>query len=494
MLKLSALVVALSGATFLISDPAPESAATLAQPTATRSSRATVEPALVAPRQRPAPDTPESPDIGLRGAALDDGSGVESRRDVAVSTLVLGIRVVDPAGAPIAEALVDLSGVRLVEKPDSIYGWRAGTVAPGETDADGFTHLAVPASWNGMTPEAISFTVDHGDFVPFCSDLVPLAEGRTTVELEWGAFLAVSGWIGDPERGRVATVLPTLGIQSGAPMSDWFELGDGRLATNGLAAGAHNLVLTHVAADGRRFRSAITPIDLEAGGRRDLSVELVPVAQVRGVLSSDVPRPVVNGEVIAHQSGGEKRVYARDWRVAVAEDGTFVIDDVGPGVVEVGVLVDGWASVDYEVVPDAAGGDRVDGFRNPAVEVAATDVRLDVGMVRTAMVELDVVGPDGEAVTDAMLGVRNTVHWHSGRWQYFDRSSWAKTDASGLGRLLDVRPGDQWLSLYHPDYRIAGPYPAVSEGDLPGGPVAAGERRRVSLELVAVDPSQVDSW
>ena len=55
-------------------------------------------------------------------------------------------------------------------------------------------------------------------------------------------------------------------------------------------------------------------IELEPGGQLAVNLELRPAARVHGRLSSNVPRPVDAGEVIAHQSGGKLRMLARTLR------------------------------------------------------------------------------------------------------------------------------------------------------------------------------------
>lgn len=399
------------------------------------------------------------------------------QEEAAILTLRIAVR--DPGGAPVAGARVALEGVRLLEEPGSLYGWRAGVVAPRLTDGEGRAELVLPAVWEGKHPDAVHFTVDHRDFAPFRSALVELAGGRAEVALEWGARLAVSGWIAGPDglRREVRDVRPELGERSNVDSGDWTRREDGLLETAGLAPGAHQLAVWWTAPDGARYASAIEPVTLEPGGSRAASLELLPLARVVGRLAADVPRPVTGGEVVAHQSGGteeaEGRMLARTWRAPVAADGTFVLEDVAPGAAELGVLVDGWTSL----------GAGTTG--NPTADVAGSDLDLAVPMVRTAAVDARVTGPDGAPVAGVWLSAVVPVRWSDGRWQYFESTPSAETDAAGRGLLENVPPGMPRLGAFHRELRIDGPHPLTSETTLPDGPLEPGELRTLALELVA---------
>ena len=385
----------------------------------------------------------------------------------------LTIVVLGPNGGPVRDAHVSLEGVRLFEKPDSLYGWRAGTVPPSTTNIEGLAQLVVPAVWQEMHLKAISFTVDHRDFVPFSSELVELAQGRVEVALEWGALLRVSGWIQTAEgERRIVDVEPEMSHRSMVEAGDWFALEDGRRATAGLASGEHQLALSHTDAGGKRYHSAIHGLELQPGGETDAHLELVPAARVTGLLSPNVPRPVLSGEVLAYQSVGSERRIIRILRGEVAADGTFVLDDIGPGALELAVLVEGFASA----MPERG--------VHATADVSGRDVDLSIPMVRTSELDVTVTGPSGLPVPDVMLMTTVPVYWRNGLWQFFESNASGETDEAGCCVLRNVPPGSITIRAFHEKLRIDGQHPLASETAVMGGALAPGEVRAVALELV----------
>jgi len=474
MLKLTACTLAVTGA-LVLAARTPDPATHPVEPP--RSSVAAAEDAPVPPAALAALAPRPSPVSGPSAGVSRDDVAASAKDARPAPDWVLGVVVVDPHGAPVVGARVELEGVRLAEEPESLYGWRADAVEVGETDADGAAQLVIPFEWDGKHPDAVSVSVHHRDFAPSCSDLVELARGRVEIALEWGAVLRVAGYVGsgDGEPGgarRVRGLRAELGPRSGVEPSDWTELGDGRLATAGLAPGEHQLVLAWSDGAGRRHESAFTTFELEAGGELDLALELVPTARVVGRLAPEVPRPVAGGEVVAHRTSGGERMLTRTLRAAVAADGTFVLHAVGPGALEVAVLADGWTSA------SPARGVQ------PTAQVAGRDVELVVPMVRTGALDLVFRGPAGEPAAGVGVGVSVPVYWGDGRWQYFERGLGGETDAEGRLRVSHVPPGRPRIFALHPELRIDGPIPLTSETTLEGGPLRAGETRAATIDLV----------
>jgi hypothetical protein len=471
MLKTTVCLLAVTGALAFTSRPSTHNPVVATTPTATSPS-----PRRAATSSPPATSTSVPSRRGaVSGTAQRDAS--RSAPDVAAtrSSRVLNVIVEDPNGAPVAGARVALSGVRLVEEPESLYGWRAGEVAPSTSSDEGLAQLVIPSVWGEMHPDAISFTINHPNFVPFCSELVELSLGRALVALEWGAFLKVSGWVSAAEPGseptRVTNVEAELGHASMVERGDWFVLGDGRLATGGLAPGEHHIALSWRDGNGKRYHSAITPFEIEPRGQLELSLELLLAARVSGQLAPEVPRPVRGGEVVAHQSGGDTRKLTRTLRTSVAADGTFFFADIGPGDLELAVLCEGWTSAATERGP------------NPVAEVAGRDADLEIAMCRTAALDLAFLGPDGGRAEDVGVSVTVAISWQDGRWQYFEQNPMGQTGADGRVRFENVPPGVARISVWHPELRLDGPVPLINETTLEE-PLASGETRAVTLELV----------
>ena len=96
-----------------------------------------------------------------------------------------------------------------------------------------------------------------------------------------------------------------------------------------VANGSNSMLFVRLDGDAITHFSSIEKIDID--GREKVvhrEVNLIPAVSVRGTLSDDVPRPVVNGRVkvqtITNEPSGEEVTWF-DW-AKVEEDGSFVID------------------------------------------------------------------------------------------------------------------------------------------------------------------------
>jgi beta-lactamase regulating signal transducer with metallopeptidase domain len=249
----------------------------------------------------------------------------------------------------------------------SHYGWRDAVFgAPPvlTTDKAGRAKVRYPVD---VIPEEdlemgkVTFFVTHPDFVPVHLDFAVDKGASAPLKLTTGVRVEVSGYFG-PERQEVLELVPRMSpgrYESG--QVEWKALANGRRASRQIAPGTHLLQLMGRLPSGEIVHSDSVEIEIAPGKEASFSLELKPGHRLEGRLDASVPRPVKNGGVVVSVRPSQVP-YPRDFHVqqqvsakygylifwgtyrAVAEDGTFVVESLPPGDVEIIAWGEGFVS------------------------------------------------------------------------------------------------------------------------------------------------------
>lgn len=414
-------------------DPSPP-AADLTE--ATLESRAvptrTEETPVVEPASKPAaahaPNTtatpaPKKPDLDARGW--------------------ITFRVKDEHGAPVPGAEVKLDGLRRTSERGSVYAWR-GEPDRGTTAIDGTLKLPYPV-WITLDDETASVVVfvHHPDFATYENQDCALAE-TVDIVLQRGSVLVIAGWFGSKDR-IVTDVLPHFSWDVDLKADDWLPRRDGRLTTTRMKPGRHAVYLEWKSPEHGACYSELTPFETVAGEDQELLLELVAAKTLRGHLSAEVPRPVVEGEVsVGVQFRGPENGGAILVRrgAPIAADGTFEVRGLPPGDAQIVGICRGFAAVPSERSKDS-------GERAIAKEIDLRKLEGDfeLAMEPTATLELEFQGPDGKPAPDVLVDAWPNICWRvQACSSYSDVRRWsAQSDANGRARIEDLPAGEHWF-------------------------------------------------
>ncbi|TAJ21733.1 MAG: carboxypeptidase regulatory-like domain-containing protein [Planctomycetota bacterium] len=340
----------------------------------------------------------------------------------------------------VPDATLRLYMLRRGDEPGSAYFWPEHIPAEAVTDASGTARLRYPAwvAGAGLTSK-VAFVLKHPEY-PSREEEVEITGLSTehSVELEYGCYLVVSGWVGDPTHA-VYDVTVKMDDEAKIQASDWIAGRDGRLATNRAKAGPHALSIAWVSPQQQRYESRVVEFALTSGEQRELSLELLPTLTLRGRFDDAVPRPIANGAVmIAVAFGGSRAATSlRAYRTDVASDGRFEIAGLPHGRAEVIAICDGWSSTGVRI----AATEELDYERDGNQEFELPrESELVIAMQPTAAVELEVVDEGGAPIAEADFAMWPNVHWDAcGYSTFFLERQWStQTDSSGHARLENL--------------------------------------------------------
>lgn len=252
---------------------------------------------------------------------------------------------------------------------------------------------------------------------------VPAADGRADLREPWdlGTLILTRG---SRLTGRVIDrdEVPV----AGAELTAWTDLGrtpppsatsddDGRFTFTGLP------VNVRVDLTVRAAGYALTEVDGVEAGDEALEIVLEAAARLAGRVLGDDGAPIAHAAVrVARRPAGTDPS-----RHAVTDaEGAFVLDDLGPGEATVGATAEGYLSGPELVIELAAGG-----------ELGGVELRLRRGSTLRGRVR----SADGEPVANARVESAPHVQGQS--------------DAQGRYRLTGVEPGEQVVTVDHPDFR-----------------------------------------
>jgi hypothetical protein len=345
--------------------------------------------------------------------------------------LKLPVRVVDADGKPVANAKVIPWALRSSQGHGM---WRkeedpAG-VGPNDvvTDADGNADVLYPKYRDvqeSIGVIGVSLQVDRADFA-FKSDLhvdVPLeTDSPHLIQLAAGAPVKLRPLIEGSATTDEIFALWSDG-RSWLPGAAPEKVDDNTLRIPTLPAGDNSVLLVKLDGDRATHFSKIVDFDVHLDDPPTLEVTIKPSTQIKGALSSNVPRPVQNGRVkawtLAPTQGSSNRITWFTW-APVKPDGTFTLDWPADESIQVIALCDGFIATSGKAPslvatpPDP----EKDFFNRPQV-FDPGDAEVEVAMTPMSRCIVKAVDEDDEPVAGVqVMAWPNVGWWNNGSQVY----------------------------------------------------------------------------
>lgn len=192
----------------------------------------------------------------------------------------------------------------------------------------------------------------------------------------------------------------------------WDRSQPGVVVSRKHAPGVHAVRLIGLNEDNKLMFSEAFDITIKEGVTNSVSLALKPARTVRGRLSDNVPRPVLNGRVVVNivPAGRTSRDPVLRWHAwtSVNDDGSFEMPSLPAGDLEVIALCDGFISV------DGPGQRQSSVIRYPQKHIIGTDdLDIVIDMEPTARLEVTVFDDNGRLLEGARVSTWPNVCWHN---------------------------------------------------------------------------------
>lgn len=455
------------------------------------------------------------------------------------------LRVLDAGGQPVAGAIIRPEGLRTKPGPyvSGWYGWRTGLNSvpnnPVRTDQNGYASVPYPKYvFERIETGTLCLSVNHPDFVPERPERIvataPPAGAPWRVRLEdlWnrmlhkalmarpdpillqkGAVLKVSRRTETAASGDARLFVQVSGLES-EDTNFWIRPEPGVVMTRRLSAGPHSVRALQVDSSGATWFSDVMTISAVAGRTNKLAAEFRRGVTVRGRLDETAPRPIRDGRVIAHvwPPGLQPKDSPPQWHAwtRVREDGTFEMDSLPSGDLEIVALCDGFVSTN--------GPGQFSSMHYPQKHSLGTnDITITMGLEPTATLEVEVMDDEGHPLKDAEVSTWPNVRY--GEWsavilggdcyntadRFRDGPAWRLTpwwersssfhgtsDVSGLAVVRNLPVEVTQFSVEHPRFTL--PAVVTNGGDKrrqAAVTLIRGQTNRTSVRLEVRDRSPI---
>ena len=332
------------------------------------------------------------------------------------------VKVVDESDNPVEGVKITPYALRSKMNPGSHYGWQGlncGDPVTITTNSFGAAEITYPKYiMEKLETGTVSLKIDHPDFVYKKTDYT-LDGYNEPIVLEKGASFKVSGYMG--ERKLLSSeIYPQIISNQGYIVYDnesWKKHDENSLVNTQIPEGTNFLRLVYISDNGIPFFSKTIRISTFKGGNYEHNLELKPGIRLEGKLENSVPRPVKNGRlaVIVTPNKFKKesgRLMWRTWR-EIKEDGTFIIESLPEGYVDITAICDGFYSKDPQ--------DNIDNFFCiPQAFILNKDiVNVELSMEPTAVFEVKVFDENNNPVKGAEVSFWPNVKWSNNSSQIF---------------------------------------------------------------------------
>lgn len=422
------------------------------------------------------------------------------------ATPVALIRLVDGGGKPVAGATVTPDGLR-PKNDGSHYGWEESrTVKPHPVISNGGGVAPLPYPFyleEKLETGGITFSVDHPNFCPHSADVVVdpspplnakfkskvkywwqrLVTGQITVQvkpivLQRGGVLELRAVLtsADP---AITNIAPQLNRSSGTHRDFWEQTNSGYVSKR-VTPGTNRVRMIGFRALGRVYFSDAVEFVSVPDQTNQIQLPLKAGLRLRGHLDDSVPRPVLNGRVLARvfspSAQAEDELTWMAWR-PLSSEGTFEFDSLPSGELNVVAICDGYVSRN----------DRLGTFapsrRTPQVfPLADQDLDIVIAMERSATFEATVLDDGGLPLRNAEISFWPNIVWSTRGSSIFaanlinseevfrsnstpnwrnvwrDEPRWfrAITDENGFARVTNLPPysGRESFDVGHSNYEL----------------------------------------
>ena len=270
--------------------------------------------------------------------------------------LSISVKVVNEQGDVVENAALEPYALRLSEISEQI-SWEAAQLALRPqltTGENGLSELPCPKTVRYraevMSVRQISVCVRHRDYLDARVHIAVPPSGPTQIVLERGGEVQISAV--DPSDRPISE----FAVCMAGPFatSQWQPDGQSGRQSRSVKPGKWQTLLVQFQPGDRNLFSNVLPLPVRLGQIiRIRNVKLLPGTVVTGQLSSNVPRPVINGRVYAvsvPQPAGASQVRedpSLTWQetVAINPDGTFALPSLPRGgQVQLLSICEGWIS------------------------------------------------------------------------------------------------------------------------------------------------------
>ena len=176
-------------------------------------------------------------------------------------------------------------------------------------------------------------------------------------------------------------------------------------------------------------------IGVEAPTHRPIEIELQPASRVRGQVIDATGRPVAGATVQASLTiiSAQAGIARQPDSATSDEEGAFVIDEIGPGEIELSTKADGYATNE---------------IKSLIVEPGRDLEGVTIVMAPGASISGRVTDPSGNPVVAGHLMAQGaTISFRS------SQHAFARTDGEGRYRLEGVPPGRYSVTAQHDEYQ-----------------------------------------
>jgi hypothetical protein len=407
---------------------------------------------------------------------------------------IVQVRVVDPAGKPIKDAIIKPYALR--GSDGGHYGWSTNFAIHSKevrSNEKGLARVEYPTYLiEGIRCTEVTFTIEHPNYSsddPSVAVPAPLPSTAPLIEkfnhmrlrlnkkgpaqdikLRPGAVLILSGHISGAAT-PVEKIFAIASTSSGVFRENFWHRDGPRLLTGQMPPGSLFLQLVHRGPDGTNYFSEVQLMSIKSGETNQLDLSLRPGIQISGRLDDNVPRPIRNGLVSLRTIKlREKDINPLMWSdyQEVNADGTFQFKAVPPGRIEILVLCDGFISKN-----------PTNAFRitQPQVYNLTKSAELNIEMEPTGTAQVRVLDPDGKPLPNAQVSFWPNERWaewsawvlgtsfyrtadilqdsRDDSWRHISRSIRdfrATTDSNGLAQINEIPSGAEGFSVSHNDY------------------------------------------
>ncbi len=319
------------------------------------------------------------------------------------------LTIVDDKGQPVKGVTVATCLIRCKETPENRFAWPEENAPNVEltSDSSGKVELKYPAKFGGpnewKTTTVIDLCLRHPDFI-FTRAEFNVTDGHATHPFVAGCRAVFSCM---DENGKVINKFGCVLARHGFP--DTWRLKNNELHSNAINEGNWQTMLVAPSDDGVHLFSGVLPARYARG--KDVTirnVKLRPGMRLSGSLSDNVPRPVVEGKVIAWclpKPAGT--VWDRvnptiGWceETEITEDGSFEFLSLPRGgQVQLIAVSKGWLITGRERVFTV--GKTIEVNKQQLADNRVNDITLE--MSPTGSIEVEVLGPDGKPLVGATV-------------------------------------------------------------------------------------------
>lgn len=219
------------------------------------------------------------------------------------------------------------------------------------SDASGAVLVEYPESFGGgkIRCESIDGQASHPKYVSEIARLALKLDGDITYQMKEGLKLVLQGI---DEDGK--NLKECMAFMSGdAAPTSWVLNDNGSIESQAISLGHYQLLLVHPVKDGPTLFSDCLIFQFNEQDRINGvlldDIEMLPGTRVTGQLDPTIPRPILNGKVMAFHApialkGKEEFLIWNDW-APIAEDGTFAFASMPrEGKIQFIAFCDGWGA------------------------------------------------------------------------------------------------------------------------------------------------------